>query len=117
MPFVALIVLSTIWVIEAIFELLSSELPINLLFADMQYVSIVFIPVVWLALALDYAGKHQWFTKRNLAAVSVVPLVMLGLQWTNSHHHLMRATARLETAGGHAVIGRTFGPVFWVHAV
>jgi Amt family ammonium transporter len=44
----------------------------------------------------------------------VVPLIMLGLQWTNSHHGLMRATVWLDATGGHPVIGRTFGPVFWV---
>ena len=37
--------------------------------------------------------------------------------WTNGHHHLMRANAWLDTSGAYPVIGRTFGPWFWVHVV
>jgi diguanylate cyclase (GGDEF)-like protein len=115
-PFAILIALSTAWVVEATLEYLSTDLSTKLLWADIQYLSIVFVPVALLATALDYTGKRRWLTRRNLCLLCVVPLIMLGLQWTNSHHLLMRSRAWLDTSGGHAVIGRTFGPAFWFHA-
>ncbi len=94
--------------------MLSVDLSTKLLWADLQYLSICFVPVTWLAMTLDYTGHSAWLTRRNLSLLCVVPLILLGLQWTNSHHGLMRAAVWLDTSGGHAVIGRTFGPVFWV---
>ncbi len=114
LPFLVLICLSTAWTIEAILELVSVSLSAKLLWADLQYLSICFIPVTWLALTLDYTGNRARLTRRNLSLLCLVPLIMLGLQWTNSHHGLMRASVWLDTSGGHPVIGRTFGPVFWV---
>jgi diguanylate cyclase (GGDEF)-like protein/PAS domain S-box-containing protein len=115
-PFLVLIGLSTAWAVEAAFELLAADLSTKLLWADLQYLSICFIPVALLALALDYTGNRGWLDHRNLGLLSIVPLVMLGLQWTNSHHQLMRASAWLDTTGAHPVIGRTFGPAFWFHS-
>jgi diguanylate cyclase (GGDEF)-like protein/PAS domain S-box-containing protein len=117
LPFVVILALSTSWVIGSIFELLSVNLYTKLLWADLQYLPIVFLPVACLAMALDYTGNRAWLTRRNISALSIVPLLSLGLMWTNSHHNLMRAAAWLDTDGGHAVIGRTFGPWFWVHSV
>jgi diguanylate cyclase (GGDEF)-like protein len=116
LPFVVLIALSTAWAIEAALELMSVSLSAKLLWADIQYLSIVFVPVALLAMALDYTGNSAWLSRRNLSLLCVVPLISLGLQWTNAHHHLMRASAWLDTAGAHPVVGRTFGPAFWVHA-
>ncbi len=113
-PFLFLIGLSTAWSVGAALELIAGGLDNKLLWADLQYLPICFVPVAWLALALDYTGNRAWLTRRNLGLLSIVPLVMVGLQWTNSHHHLMRASAWLDTTGAHAVIGRTFGPAFWL---
>ncbi len=115
-PFMVILALSTSWVIGSIFELISADLSTKLLWADLQYLPIVFLPVACLALALDYTGNRAWLTRRNISALSIIPLVSLGLMWTNSHHGLMRASAWLDTDGGHAVIGRTLGPWFWVHS-
>lgn len=114
-PFLALIALSTAWVVESTLELVSVDLSTKLLWADLQYLSICFIPVALLTLALEYTGHRTWLTRRNVYLLCLVPLIMLGLQWTNSHHGLMRASFWLDMSSGHPMIGRTFGPVFWVH--
>jgi diguanylate cyclase (GGDEF)-like protein/PAS domain S-box-containing protein len=115
-PFVVIMALSTAWTIESALELISPSLSSKLLWADLQYLSICFLPVACLALALDYTGNRSWLTRRNLSALCVIPLLSVGLMWTDAHHHLMRASVWLDTTGTHPVIGRTFGPWFWVHA-
>jgi len=115
LPFVFVMALSTSWTIESALELLSANLSTKLLWADLQYVSICFLPVACLAMALDYTGNSAWLTRRNLCGLGLIPLVSLGLMWTNAHHHLMRASVWLDTSAAHPVIGRTFGPWFWVH--
>ena len=117
LPFVFIMALSIGWRIESALELLAADLSTKLLWADLQYVSICFLPVACLAMALDYTGNGAWLTRRNLCALGLIPLVSLGLMWTNVHHHLMRASVWLDTGTAHPVIGRTFGPWFWVHGV
>jgi diguanylate cyclase (GGDEF)-like protein/PAS domain S-box-containing protein len=115
LPFVFIMGLSTSWAIESALELVSPDLSSKLLWADLQYLSICFLPVACLAMALDYTGNRAWLTRRNLSMICLLPLITVGLTWTNTHHHLMRANVWLDTAGTHPVIGRTFGPWFWVH--
>jgi diguanylate cyclase (GGDEF)-like protein len=117
LPFVFIMALSTSWTIESALELLSANFSTKLLWADLQYLSICFLPLACLALALDYTGNGAWLTRRNLCALGLIPLVSLGLMWTNGHHHLMRASVWLDASSSHPVIGRTFGPWFWVHSV
>jgi signal transduction histidine kinase len=38
---------------------------------------------------LEYARPGRWLTRRNLALLSIVPLVSLGLLLTNDAHHLL----------------------------
>ena len=116
LPFVIVMALSTSWTIESALELVSADLSTKLLWADLQYLSIAFLPVACLAMAVDYTGNGAWLTRRNLSGLCLIPLITVGLTWTNVHHHLMRASVWLDTSAGHPVIGRTFGPWFWVHS-
>lgn len=116
LPFVAIALLAAVWAAGDALELAAVGLPAKLFWADFQYLAIVSMPVAWLVMALDYTGRRTWLTRRNLFLLSIVPLVSLTLMWTNGLHHLMRADAWLDTSGSHAVVGRTFGAWFWVHA-
>ncbi len=117
LPFVFIMALSTGWTIESALELIAPDLSSKLLWADLQYVAIAFLPVACLAMAVDYTGKTAWLTRRNLSALCLIPLVTVCLTWTNAHHYLVRSSVWLDVSAGHPVIGRTFGPWFWVHSV
>jgi len=72
--------------------------------------------LAWLALILQYTGQDEWLTRRNLALLMIEPLITVVLVWTNPLHGLMRQNVHLDTASPFPVIGKTFGPWFWVHA-
>jgi diguanylate cyclase (GGDEF)-like protein/PAS domain S-box-containing protein len=114
--FVALVPLGLLWAIGDAIELLSADLGTKLLWANVQYFAIVFLPVVWSVMILDYAGHRSWLTRWRIAGLCIVPVATLVILWTDRFHHLMRATTWLDTSGSYAVIGRTWGPWFWVHA-
>jgi signal transduction histidine kinase len=40
----------------------------------------------------------------------------VALIWTNDLHGLMRRNVYLDTAGPFSVVGKTYGPWFWIHA-
>lgn len=113
--FIIMVVLAIMWALAGVGELAAITLRNKLIWANIQYISIAFFPVAWLALALDYTGRRAWLTPWRLGALSLIPLVTQIMLWTNGYHHLMRATTWLDTSGSYPVVGRTFGPWFWIH--
>ncbi len=115
-PFAFLMLIATVWALANALEMAGADLPTKLFWANVQYLCYGTLPVAWLALALQYTGRDEWLTRRNLALLMIEPLITVILVWTNPLHGLMRRGVHLDTAGPFPVIGKTFGPWFWVHA-
>jgi hypothetical protein len=115
-PFAVLMLLAVVWSLANALEMAGTDLPTKLFWANVQYLCYVTLPVAWLALALQYTYRGEWLTRRNLALLTIEPLITVALVWTNDLHGLMRRNVHLDTAGPFPVIGKTFGPWFWVHA-
>jgi len=116
-PFAILMLIATAWALANALEMAGTDLPTKLFWANVQYLCYVTLPLAWLALSLHYTRRDEWLTRRNLALLMIEPLITAVLVWTNPLHGLMRRGVHLDTAGPFPVIGKTFGPWFWVHAV
>jgi two-component system, cell cycle sensor histidine kinase and response regulator CckA len=113
-PFAVLMLVAVVWSLGSLLELSGADLPTKTLCANFRYLGVVAAPVVWLALALQYTGRDQLLTRRNLAFLAIVPLISILLLWTNELHGLMRRDIHLVLIGSFSVIGKTYGPWFWV---
>ncbi len=103
------------WSVGNVLELGSPELEVKLFWANLEYLGIVIIPVMWLVFALQYSGRERYLTRRNLVLLLSIPLITLLLVWTNSLHGLMRYNIRLDTSGPFSVVTKTYGLWFWVN--
>ncbi|OIO94054.1 MAG: hypothetical protein AUK03_07290 [Anaerolineae bacterium CG2_30_64_16] len=115
-PFAILMSLAAAWALANGLEMAGADLPTKLFWANVQYLCYVTVPVAWLALALQISGRGEWLTRRNLALLAIEPIITVALAWTDPAHGLVRRDIHLDTAGPFPVIGKTFGPWFWVHA-
>ncbi len=97
-------------------ELGSTDLPTKLVWAKMQYLGIVSLPLGWLAYALQYTDRDYWLTPRNLGLLAILPLSTLVLVWTNEMHHLVWRRTELDTSGSFPVLEVAYGPWFWVYS-
>lgn len=113
--FALMVPLVALWALAGAGELVARGLEQKLVWVNIQYVATTLLPIGWFALALDYSGRRAWLTARRLGALCLLPVTTQVLLWTDGHHHLMRASVWLDTAGGYPTVGRTFGPWFWVH--
>lgn len=75
----------------------------------------VIIYVGWPVFTLQYTGYEKWVTRRNLALLSIVPVVMLFLTFTNEYHGLMWSDIRLIIAGKLVLLQPSHGAWFWVY--
>jgi len=92
-----------------------TDLPTKLFWANVQYFVYAILPLAWLALILQYTGRGAWLTRRRLALLAIEPAIVVVLVWTSAFHGLIRQNVYLDTGGSFPVIGKTYGPWFWVH--
>jgi diguanylate cyclase (GGDEF)-like protein/PAS domain S-box-containing protein len=93
--FVLFASLAGLWAIASCLELLSSGLPAKIFWAKTQYLSIAFLPPLWLMFVVRYTDtfRHfqQWFYLFFVPAAAT-----LLVAWTNERHGLMWQKIWLE---------------------
>jgi len=104
------------WSLSVALEHVSPGLAAKVLWMKMSYFGIVLVPVAWLVFTLRYADRVQRLTPRNLALLTVVPVLTLVVVWTNDVHHLMWRDIWLDTSFVPPVDAVTHGAWFWLHA-
>ncbi len=114
--FLVVVGLATWWAIGYALELLVPSLDDKLVWSDLQYLSIAFLPVALLGMTADHTGHSKRITPVLAAAFCVIPLVTNILLWTDRFSDLMRSATWLDTSGTYPVVGHSWGPWFWVHA-
>ena len=80
---------------------------------DLKYVGIVLLPPAWFAFAALFAGRQSWVNGRNLALLSIHPVIVLLLLANTATHDLIRYYAPEAAADPDAVA--EVGPLFWPH--
>jgi len=115
-PFILLMCATTLWTVCYAVQLASADLAINLLFNTIEYPGIVTVPVAWLLVVLCYTGHEHAVSPRNVAALFIVPAIVLILEITNPYHYLYYLTFTPEIIDGVVVWNFVHGPLFWILA-
>ena len=90
----------------------------KLIFANLEYLAIAAIPVLWFALGSSLEQEERGVTARRPPLVIwIVPVVTAALVWADQSLGFVRHGFRLEEVSGFSVIAKEFGPWFWVHSV
>lgn len=61
----------------------------TVLFAKTAYLFFTAIPVAWIVFALRYTGRDDWFKRRYLIFLMILPVIADGLAFTNELHGLI----------------------------
>jgi len=112
-PFLFLSISSALWTLIHVGEIVGADLFTKLFWAKAQYIGSVFVPVAWLTVGLQYTNRKKWLTRRNVMALSIIPVCALVLTWTNDWHGLIWKDTYIKDAGPFSVLGVTYGPAFW----
>lgn len=103
--------------ITNISELVATTEHETILFAKLQYIPFVYIPVVWLSFCLRFTG---WLTKTNrtlIMSAILFPLMLFIPVITNEMHHLVWTELRFVYVGEYSVLRPQHGPIFWILAI
>ncbi len=109
---------SSMWAVLNGFEYLASDLNSKLILANLQYLAISTIPVIWYSFGRSYDLEERTGTGSipNLL-IWVVPGITAVLVWLDPSLGLVRTNLRLEEQSGFIMIAKEFGPWFWFHSL
>ena len=103
-----------IWLASYKLELESVTFSAKMVWTKMQYIGITLIPPAFLVYTMEYTGHGKWVNRRNLILLTITPVIMLVLVFTNEFHGLVWSTA--ELVGDHpAELDKTFSTGYWAY--
>lgn len=105
------------WSLAYALSLASADQEAKLFWVRVRYFGIVTVPGAWLTFALLQTGKRKWATRRNFLLLTVEPLVILLLVWTNEHHGLYWTKVWQSPVGPLEVIEATPGVFYHIHVL
>ncbi len=114
-PFAIVQFSAALWSIANALESSRTDLPSILFFSNIAFIGIVPLAPASLGIALQYTGRNQWLSRRNLALLSFIPVMTVLLSWTNRFHGLVRHDVVLKTADQLRVLSSTPGLWYWIH--
>ncbi|WP_461206290.1 sensor histidine kinase [Clostridium sp. DL1XJH146] len=106
--------LLSLWSFSNMMELISSELSIKLVWANIQYVPYCFIPWSLLHFSLKITGYEQWFRKKKLYYFMILSYLSLMFVLTDQIHGLFRTNLSFVYNGYFTVIKKDFSPYIFV---
>ncbi|MBA1148009.1 diguanylate cyclase [Ectothiorhodospiraceae bacterium WFHF3C12] len=77
-----------------------------------MFVGVILTPPAFLIFALLFAEKRRWLNRATLGVLTLQPIVVLPVLFTDAHHHLFFGP--LDMSGEQPFHG---GPVFWLNAL
>jgi len=105
-----LLFLMLMWSIAQGLEFSVQGISHKLIFANIQYIPITIIPVLYFYLALTFSRKHHLLKKKHLPfLLMLMPVTLNILLWTDSYHGLIRQEIYLNVEGIVPTIGKKFG--------
>ena len=105
-----------IWMTFYSLELLGKELSFKILMSKIEYVGITIVPVIFFILVLYFSGYTNWTQIKKNFFLLIIPLITLGLVFTNEKHSLIWKEIILEQNGKYLFLGIKYGAWFWVYA-
>jgi diguanylate cyclase (GGDEF)-like protein/PAS domain S-box-containing protein len=108
-PFAVMLAALLVWTIAFVFELASSELAAKVVWANIQYLAIAFLPVLWLDVVLAYLGRRR--PRWSDLVLYAIPIATVVLSWSGLG--LFRGAPQIiSDSGGLRVLDPDYGP--WV---
>lgn len=77
------------WSFVVFLEASATTLESKLLFTKISYIAVVSTPLLYLLFVYRFVGLNRLDSFRKIVHLTVVPLVVLLLAWTNEYHHLI----------------------------
>ena len=106
-----------IWLLGYMFEILSRNSATRLMWINLSYIGITIVPAAWLLFSFEYTNRTSWLSWKTVALLSIEPILVQIILWTNNNHGLFYAEIIFDFTKQLPQTNLTYGPAFWIHAI
>jgi PAS domain S-box-containing protein len=100
------------WAFAIAFEAAATDITFKLLWSQVAYLGTVTTPLFYFLFAMKYSRRGRYLTYRNIALLSIVPVLTIAAAATNDLHHWLWTDISINRNNNIAIYGH--GPWFWV---
>lgn len=93
-------------------ELASLDLPTMLFWSKFGYLGIFSFPNLFLLFVLQYTGRDNWLTLRNILLLFFIPILLLIAKFSDEFFHLVYSSTWVDNSGMIPLLGFTRGPIY-----
>jgi len=114
--FGSVLALAAVWAFGFAMEFAANDLSSKIFFSNLQFTMIALLPVVILAVAMQFTGRIRLY-RLGLILAGGFALTTILLTWTGRLHHLFRYDYRVVQEQGLTPLVGTDGPWYFVFSV
>ncbi|MEI7555175.1 histidine kinase N-terminal 7TM domain-containing protein [Candidatus Chlorohelix sp.] len=104
-----------VWIVGFIFEIAATTLDTKIALANLQFIGIDLLPIIWVGLILSYLGYFEK-VRRFVIPLVLYPVISQFVIWTDPLHHLFRKQPLLDiTTTSIPILQNNYG--FWYYFV
>lgn len=119
LPFMTACIFGAVWAAGSVMEYAAADLATKIFWVKVETACQLPAATAVTCFVLEYAWPGRWLTRRNVALLSIVPLLVLGLVATDYLHHFMWLSFTMQGSvvfpdlgpGSLAAIAYSFGLV------
>ncbi len=105
-----------LWAATVFLEHIVSSFSDKAFISKFVYIGIVCTVATWFLFSLAYTGRAHTITRRTLILLSIEPILLFLLLWTNPAHQFILTSLALDSSGSFPILIAEYGPGFWIHA-
>jgi diguanylate cyclase (GGDEF)-like protein/PAS domain S-box-containing protein len=84
---------------------------------NLMFLGVGSLPTLFLLFVLTFTRNVAWLTQRNLFLLSIHPVALVLLQWTNSYHHLLYLSLKAVQVNNFMAMEYIRGPLYFVSVI
>ena len=102
-----------LWTVAYCFELASVELSVKLVWANVQFIGVTVLPVLWLEVVTRTLGRRRTLSRRLWSTLWLVCAALIAVAYSNPWH-LFRGVPSIVFAGHLPVVDADYGLLFYL---
>ena len=106
----------SVWSFSYAFEVMVIDLSTKSIFLKLQFIGVTWVSVFWLLFCLRFSGAQTPSTRNFFLIFSWIPIITIGLVYTNQHHLLLWSNISIDPQFSN-VLKIDYGIWFWTHAI
>jgi diguanylate cyclase (GGDEF)-like protein/PAS domain S-box-containing protein len=84
---------------------------------SLMFIGVACLPAFFLLFVLAFTHNEAWLTRRNLFLLSIHPITLVLLQWTNPYHQLLYLSFKAVQVNNFIGIEYIRGPLYFVSVI